>query len=97
MIRLRIDNPYSTGIIQQFKNGTLALDRFKINHKPNEKDALHVVQDFDTLSSLSGKYYKNSKYWWIIADTNNIDDPFTLAVGTVLIIPDLITFKTLHL
>lgn len=97
MLRLRIDNPYSRGIVQRFKDETLSLDRFKVDYKPHERDSLHVVQDFDTLSDLAGKYYNNSKFWWVIADANNIDDPFTLTVNSVLIIPDLISFKATYL
>lgn len=98
MLRLRIDNPYSQALIQQFKDGTLALDRFRVNYKPNDKDIIHVTQDFDTLDYLAGKYYNgNSKWWWVIFDANNLDDPFILEVGKTLIIPDLISFKALYL
>ena len=49
----------------------------------------HTVTVNDTLDTLSLKYYGNPLYWWIIADINNIQDPFNLKVGKILIVPYL--------
>ena len=49
----------------------------------------HTVSLTDTLDSIALKYYGNPLYWWIIADINNIQDPFDLKPETVLIVPYL--------
>lgn len=36
----------------------------------------HKVAQYDTLDSLSLKYYGRPDYYWIIADFNRIQDPF---------------------
>jgi len=48
----------------------------------------HTIQSGDTLDSLSLYYYSNPTYYWIIADFNNIFDPFLpLIVGEQILIP----------
>lgn len=37
---------------------------------------LHTITEKDTLDNLSLKYYGRPDYFWIIADFNNIKDPF---------------------
>ena len=57
----------------------------------------HKVTESDTLDSLSLKYYGRPDYYWIIADFNRIQDPYTKLYGRYesLRIPTLsdITFK----
>lgn len=53
----------------------------------------HIVKENETLDTLALKYYANPLYWWIIADMNNIQDPFKLKVGTLLIVPYLNQIK----
>ena len=44
--------------------------------------------------AISFDVYGNSKYWWIIAMSNDITDPFTgFYKGRELKIPDIIMFK----
>lgn len=51
---------------------------------------LYKVQKNDTLDSLALKFYNNPTYFWIIADVNNILDPYRkLDVGSQLKIPAL--------
>lgn len=53
----------------------------------------HKVQAGDTLDSISLFYYGNPTYYWIIADYNDILDPFLpLKVDEKLLIP---TFQTI--
>lgn len=48
----------------------------------------HIVQQNDTLDSLALYYYNNPTYYWIIADFNNINDPYIqLKKGIKLKIP----------
>ena len=52
------------------------------------KYVAHKVQDGDTLDTLALYYYNNPTYYWIIADFNNIQDPYkSLTIGDVLKIP----------
>ena len=54
----------------------------------------HIIKAGDTLDSLSLYYYSNPTYYWIIADYNNIFDPFLpLVVGEQILIP---TFQQLE-
>jgi nucleoid-associated protein YgaU len=36
----------------------------------------HKIKDYDTLDNLSLTYYGRPDYYWIIADFNNIQDPY---------------------
>lgn len=36
----------------------------------------HKVRDYDTLDSLSYIYYGRPDYYWVIADFNDIKDPY---------------------
>ena len=36
----------------------------------------HKVKNTDTLNSLALKYYNDPTLWWIIANFNDIQDPF---------------------
>lgn len=36
----------------------------------------HAVHDYDTLDSLSYTYYGRPDLYWVIADFNNIQDPY---------------------
>jgi hypothetical protein len=47
----------------------------------------HTVIAGDTLSGLAATYLQDPTLWRIIAEANNIDDPFDLPFGTSLAIP----------
>jgi nucleoid-associated protein YgaU len=54
----------------------------------------HVVSVGDTLDTLALYYYNNPTYYWIIADFNDIIDPYEkLIVGDIIKIP---TFSTIE-
>ena len=66
---------------------------FPMRLKKNLSVVYHTVKAGDTLDSLSLFYYGNPTYYWIIADYNDILDPFLpLVVDTRLSIP---TFQTI--
>lgn len=55
---------------------------------------LHEVKPGETLDSIALDNYSNSTFFWVIADFNNIRDPFAeLEVGTKLKIPTLADIK----
>jgi nucleoid-associated protein YgaU len=92
-LNLRINNPYANGRIVLLGGLDAVLDRTRLNYVPSRKDKLHKVRDFDSLSDLAYDYYGDSKWWWVIYDINDLDDPFDLIVNTTLIIPDLERIK----
>lgn len=50
--------------------------------------SLHEVKVNDTLDTLALDYYNNPTFFWIIADFNHIQDPYTkLELGTQIKIP----------
>ena len=93
-------NLYSNGRIIKFSNGEQLLVRDLIEYEPQENDIYHKVKASDELSILAWRYYSNfienaSKYWWIIADANSIENPLYLTdlVGTEIVIPNILNFK----
>ena len=71
----RVDNKYIYGLTSNLK-------------KEETTYVVHKVQHGDTLDTLSLYYYNSPLYFWVIADYNNILDPFEeLKEGTMLRIP----------
>lgn len=97
-IELRQNNVYRNGVITTFiESNENILLRDKLNIENFVNNQYHIVTDFDRLDLLAYKYYSeivddSSKYWWVIADINNIMNPLDLSelVGTQIIIPDLL-------
>ena len=87
---LRLNNPYHYGRIVDFKDGQLSLDRTLLNIPNSPLDRIYIIKSGDELSVLAHRFYGDSKYWWILADKNKLENPFILEEGTTLIIPDLI-------
>ncbi len=97
---LRENNLYVNGRIIQFSDGTSILIRDKIIYAGQENDLYYTVKDGDELTNLAWRFYKRfvldaSKYWWIIADVNNIYNPFELddLIGKDILIPNILTIK----
>jgi len=55
----------------------------------------YVVQEDDTILTVSLKAYNTSNYWTIIAEQNKLSDPLELTVGQVLNVPFLTAFLDL--
>jgi len=94
-IAVKDNNLYSTGRIIVFNTGERMLVRDQVIIEGNEQDKYHTVTAFDRIDLLAYKYYEksvedSSKYWWIIADANNITNPLDLSeyVGKQILIPD---------
>jgi hypothetical protein len=71
--------------------------RFFYNELPSiisipttEKDSYYNVgvKSLNRLDLIAHMFYKNSKLWWVIAEANNIIDPYDIPVGVTLTIPD---------
>ena len=44
----------------------------------------YTIQENDSLMRLALRFYGSYNLWWVIAVSNNIDDPFTLVTGNTL-------------
>lgn len=75
------------------KPRTATADKSPAHHADSEKKKLstrtYVVEEGDTLASISRKFYKTSSHWRDILDANKkkIDDPESLKSGQSLNIP----------
>lgn len=84
------ENLYSTGYIVELPDGRLLLKRNKVEYSPTaDKDITHVVRDNDRIWDMSFRYYQKDLQWGVIADVNNVYNPFELEPGSEFIIPDL--------
>lgn len=57
-------------------------------------DIFHTVDASEVyrLDLIAYKYYHNTLFWWVIAQANNIRDPFKgIAPGTLLRIPSMVS------
>ena len=64
------------------------------NLRDDTPHRIHKVVDGDTLDTLALHYYNNPTYFWIIADFNRIQDPYTkLVAGEHIKIP---TFSSIE-
>lgn len=62
----------------------------KLQFEKDETDTVYTVENFyegrpDLIASV---FYNEPRYWWVIAQYNNILDPFSeITAGRVLLIP----------
>jgi LysM domain len=95
------DNMYQAGYIANFGDEQL-LVRQQLKIVPQVGDKWHTVTVGDKLDAIAYRYYKDivpngGNYWWVIADANNILNPFNLDifVGQFLLIPNLLGVQRL--
>ena len=79
---------YASGYILSYIEGDSSLERNKIEYKGDVSDSLHVFVEGETLTMLSYRYYGEPIFWYLIADTNNIENPLFIKPGTQLVIPN---------
>jgi len=87
---------YRNGTILIFDNGEGLLVRDLIDFVGGSEDRYHTVKINDRIDLLANLYYKSrvedaSKFWWVIADANNIENPMDLTdfIGTDILIPNI--------
>ena len=69
-----LDNKYMSGLAKALNKET--------------EYSLYIIQADDTLDSLAAQFYKNPAYYWVIADFNEIRDPYVeLIPGALIKIP----------
>lgn len=81
-------NLYDESILISYNEGDTSLEPVEKIIKDDINDSSHIVKDGDTLQSISHKFYKDSRKWWLIARKNQLDDVFNLIIGSELIIPN---------
>lgn len=89
-------NPYFlNGSIVAFEDGEQEMDRENLSFQPSQLDRYHTVQINDMLDALAYRFYDGilfnpDKYWWLIADANEIINPLDLSdwIGKKILIPD---------
>lgn len=59
--------------------------------KESSTDKYITVDNIKTnrLDIISAEQYKTPIYWWVLAMANNIIDPFSIPLGTVIRVPSL--------
>lgn len=78
---------YEIAKIITFTDQTQLLEEYGRVLAPTSTEPMHEVIQGDTLLTISEKYYKNHEDWVNIYLANRLFDPFTLEVGTKLLIP----------
>jgi hypothetical protein len=100
-VELRKNNLYANGELITFEeDGEQILVRELYETEGTLTDDYHTVSEGDTLYGLAWEFYKKkikdpSKYWWLIADANNITNPLDLTdwLGQDILIPNIVTAR----
>lgn len=82
-VELRLNNLYQNGVVSVFANGEMLLDRPLVEFKGTLTDDYHPYKNGQQLDWVAYRYYKEivpdpSKFWWLVADGNNIQNPLDL-------------------
>ena len=72
-------------VFKAYRNAEIQLK--KIKHSTADYTKYRTFVQGDLLSSIAGEEYHDPGMWRLIAGENNIDDPLSVAPGTVLEIP----------
>jgi len=89
-LKLPRENLYSNSFILEYTSEIDLLKRDKITYSGNNpNDQVHQIVEEEKIWNIAAKYYGDSKWWWVLCDVNEIDNPFDLPIGDLLIIPDL--------
>lgn len=99
-LTLKNNNLYQNGRIIVFDNGEQELERDVLLFPGDEKDTYYTVIEGDDLTKIAYDQYKDfaedaGKYWWIIADANEIENPLDISdlVGQEIVIPSFEKFS----
>jgi hypothetical protein len=96
-------NLYQENRIYQLENGEELQTRQPIVWTEQEGDRSHIVSMDEPLDLIAYKYYNGKvenpeRYWWLIAEVNQIDNPLDLSalIGTSITIPDVLALQFLR-
>lgn len=94
-LQLSPSNQYFDGQIVMF-NGQPELVRKFVEWEGDVGDFFHRVQVNDSLDKIAFQYYDGkvdepNLYWWLIADANDIQNPFDLSdlKGVEIVVPNI--------
>ena len=100
MIQIPINNLYANAKVIQFLNGEQILIREKLKLADFSELDYHTVRQEEDLTKLAYQKYKNkvkdaSKYWWLIADVNEMMKPYDISdlLGKEIAIPNISELK----
>lgn len=87
MIKIPGTSPYSDSFVIKYPDGDISVER---NRSSISSDyVVHTVLEGETIQSIAFQYYGDSGMWGVIADANDILNPFEdLHEGMELIIPN---------
>ncbi|MEW6556034.1 MAG: LysM domain-containing protein [Elusimicrobiota bacterium] len=85
--------PYSAIKLKDEKIVTVLHQRQFVKREDiGENFIIYEVQEGDELDLLAYKFGGKARLWWLIADINELDYPWTLKRGQKLIIPSIEEF-----
>ena len=80
---------YVAGGVTETANGFIEWWE-RSNFEQDESDIIYTVENFyeGRLDLISAVFYNEPRWWWVIAQYNNILDPFSeIVAGRILLIP----------
>jgi len=80
---------YDKGYIINYPLGDQSLQRDMLVYKEDIDDMSYTIKDGDNLTKIAYQFYKDPLKWFVIADVNNISNPFDLTIGRAIVIPNL--------
>lgn len=80
---------YFDSYVVNFIEGDSALFRERFRIEKDINDSEYIVKQGDTLNTIAFGFYRDSKLWYVIADVNDIQNPFELTIGMSLRIPPI--------
>jgi len=88
-LELTEDDLYAQGSITEFDDGSVLLERTIAPYTPQIGDDYYETISDDNYDTLAYLKYDNSKLWHVIANANNIINPFDVLPNTV-VFPNLL-------
>lgn len=83
----KVKDPYSKALIISYEEGDFSLERSQLVLPESSLDTIYTIKDEDKLTDIAQFHYGDGKWWYVIADKNDILDIFNLETGKEIIIP----------
>lgn len=81
-------SPFNSGYVVQYPDGEYSLEKHIPNVITSDRDTIRVLKPDETLHSIAREIYGDSGKWYILAEANNIGNPFNeLHTGMKIRIP----------
>lgn len=94
---LKGHNMYRSGKVLEFSDKESLLVREPVNIIGTEEDRYYTVKKDDDITLIAHRHYGSrvsfaSRYWWVIADANNLHNPMDLTdmVGKEILVPNIL-------